>query len=81
MLDMRILLFSFTFVVRQIGYRRLRWELGNRGEVWGDDFFMRVARWDIFVSAGLSALLALMFGLVLYFIQKPKAHAEIHLSF
>jgi hypothetical protein len=36
-------------------------------------FFMRVARWDILVSAGLSALLALIFGLVLYFIQKPKA--------
>jgi len=35
-------------------------------------FFMRVARWDIFVSAGLSALIALIVGLVLYFIQKPK---------
>ena len=35
-------------------------------------FFMRVARWDIFVSAGLSALIALIFGLVWYFIQKPK---------
>ena len=39
-------------------------------------FFMRVVRWDIFVSAGLSALIALVFGLVLYSIQKPKTAHE-----
>lgn len=39
-------------------------------------FFMRVARWDIFVSAGLSALIALVFGLALYFIRKPKTAPE-----
>jgi len=36
-------------------------------------FFMRVVRWDIFVSAGLSALIAMIFGLVLYLMQKQKA--------
>ena len=36
-------------------------------------FFMRVVRWDIFVSAGLSAIIAMIFGLVLYLMQKPKA--------
>lgn len=36
-------------------------------------FFMRVVGWDIFVSAGLSALIAIAFGLVAYFIQKRMA--------
>jgi hypothetical protein len=36
-------------------------------------FFMRVVRWDIFVSAGLAALIAAAFGLVAYFIQKRLA--------
>ena len=36
-------------------------------------FFMRVVRWDIFVSAGLSALIGVIFGLVLYLMQKQKA--------
>jgi hypothetical protein len=36
-------------------------------------FFMRVVRWDIFVSAGLSALIAFVFGLVLYLMQKQRA--------
>ena len=34
-MDFTSLMFSFKFVVRQIGHRRLRWEFGNRGEVWG----------------------------------------------
>jgi len=36
-------------------------------------FCMRIVRWDIFVSAGLSALIAFIFGLVLYLMQKQKA--------
>ena len=36
-------------------------------------FFMRVVRWDIFLSAGLSALVAMTFGFAVYFIQKRTA--------
>lgn len=35
-------------------------------------FFMRVAHLNLFVSAALSALLALIVGLALHFILKPK---------
>jgi len=33
-------------------------------------FFMRVVGWDIFVSAGLSAMTALIVGFSLYFIHR-----------
>lgn len=33
-------------------------------------FFMRVARWQLFESAGASALIALVVGFVLYLVQK-----------
>src|SRR5580698_8593070 len=36
-------------------------------------FFMRVARWDLFVSGGLSGLLATAAGLTMYFVQKRMA--------
>jgi len=36
-------------------------------------FFMRVVCWDIFVSAGLSALIAISFALIVYSIQKRIA--------
>jgi hypothetical protein len=39
-------------------------------------FFMRVARWDSFVSAGLSAVIGMVSGWVLYLIQKPKSAHE-----
>ncbi len=35
-------------------------------------FFMRAMNWDIFVSAGLAALAALLAGFGVYFIQKRK---------
>ncbi|HEY4414990.1 MAG TPA: hypothetical protein VGO57_04785 [Verrucomicrobiae bacterium] len=36
-------------------------------------FFMRVVRWDIFISSGLSASIAIVFSLVFYSIQKRIA--------
>ena len=35
-------------------------------------FFMRVARWDLFSSAGSAALVALAAALVIHFVRKPK---------
>jgi hypothetical protein len=35
--------------------------------------FMRVVRLDIFLSAGLSALIAMIVGLIIYFIQRRIA--------
>jgi hypothetical protein len=39
-------------------------------------FFMRVVRWDIFISAGLSALIALAVGFGVHWMQKQKAARE-----
>ena len=39
-------------------------------------FFMRVVRWDIFISAGLSALIALIFGFGVHLMLKQKATRE-----
>jgi hypothetical protein len=36
-------------------------------------FFMRVVRWDLFLSVGLSASLALAFSLLLHFIERRIA--------
>jgi hypothetical protein len=33
-------------------------------------FFMRVARWQIFESAGISALIAMAAGFAVYFVQR-----------
>jgi hypothetical protein len=39
-------------------------------------FFMRVVRLDIFVSAGLSALIALMFGFGVHLMLKQRTTRE-----
>jgi hypothetical protein len=36
-------------------------------------FFMRVVYWDLFLSAGLSALMALMVSFLIYFLQRRVA--------
>jgi hypothetical protein len=36
-------------------------------------FFMRVARWDIFLSAGLSALIAIIIGFAIHFTMRRIA--------
>ena len=36
-------------------------------------FFMRVVRWDLFLSVGLSASLALAFSLRLHFVERRIA--------
>ena len=36
-------------------------------------FFMRVVYWDLFLSAGLSALIALIVSVVVHFIQRRIA--------
>jgi hypothetical protein len=56
--------FSIRFVAQMIG------QLGSM------IFFMRVMRWDIFVSAGLSALIGLACGLLVYFVQKRSVVSE-----
>jgi hypothetical protein len=56
--------FSIRFVAQMIG------QLGAM------IFFMRVMRWDIIVSAGLSALVGLACGLLVYFIQKRSVVSE-----
>ena len=56
--------FSVRFIAQMIG------QLGSM------IFFMRVIRWDIFVSAGLSALIGLACGLFIYFMQKRSVVSE-----
>jgi hypothetical protein len=42
-------------------------------------FFMRIARWDLFLSAGSAAFVAMTMAFIIYFVQRrgPSRHKSV----